>query len=229
MQSPFIRGKIQSVLHESSVTVTVLLLQEKKEKNLQPNGAANTQRMIQETIVGQTTAKKSSYLKMTKVFQKWNVVVSVIKQTSRLAGKLGHYVDHVTTGLTVGTVGTNTLFTVSTLRRRRTHTHAHTHACPCSLFVLTLYFHIVFVCSTCVSVCVGHSLSHTHALLEGRSTVCNDPPVSHTSQPPHVCECESISVCLSRLLHANTHTVRLCFKQGATLSGRLIQSDSAVC
>lgn len=42
----------------------------KKRKNLQPNGAANTQRMIQETIVGQTTAKKSSFLKMTKVFQK---------------------------------------------------------------------------------------------------------------------------------------------------------------
>lgn len=57
MQSPLIRGRMQSVLHGSSVTVTVLLLQEKKIKNLQPNGAANTQKMIQETIVGQATPK----------------------------------------------------------------------------------------------------------------------------------------------------------------------------
>lgn len=59
MQSPFIRGKIQSALHGSSVTVTVLLLQEKKERIC----SQMEQQILQETIVGQATPKKSSYLK----------------------------------------------------------------------------------------------------------------------------------------------------------------------
>lgn len=96
----------------------------------------------------------------------------------RSARKLGRYCDHVTTGSTVGLFIQQTLYLLSPHRAEHTRARARMLT-VCSDPVLS---HCVRLLCVCVS--GTPCLAHTPCVLEGRSTVCHDPPVSVPSTPP---------------------------------------------
>lgn len=106
------------------------------------------------------------------------------------------------------------IYSLDIAQKKDTHTRTHTHVRARCLFWPCTFT----LCSSALLVCLCVSgtpcLTHTPCLKEEALYVMINPSRTPPTPPPYVCACEFISVCLSHLLHANTHTVRLCFKQG---------------